>query len=457
MIPLAKDTQQAIGAFAEKVENRTLLFEKMALAKSWGHESRFDDANRFNILRASSNGTEILSDDRDVSYAKARKNGKNAAQESYKAKVAGALAGQALLNDHTLLQTRLRQTNRFIDDLQQSYKGRIETFVGTLESRLLVNMAGGIMENAGIALDRCFGLPYIPGSAIKGVARNHALWQIQQEEDMSKKAELSQLALLAFGYTKTELLKKDFCWAGGSQLVEQLLQKLPSQEDFQGLCSFLPAYPQSGSFGIVAECMTPHPEAAQAAMGKGSPRPLFYPAVERDSSFVFCVIGHRIAECQQITEELNQRVLAQASTWLQVAIQENGIGAKTGAGYGWFRIDHAAEAKRAETAQKQRMEEQAAAAEAKAKVEAQAAEETRRSNLSEDERICEDLSKLSQPEFADYAKNLHEKNAVEQKAFCSLLAGSEADQWKRWKKAKKWKSRVEAIRSLAAQHSINLN
>ena len=43
-----------------------------------------------------------------------------------------------------------------------------------LQSRLLVNMAGGVMENAGLCLDR-FGLPCIPGSAVKGCARRAAL------------------------------------------------------------------------------------------------------------------------------------------------------------------------------------------------------------------------------------------------------------------------------------------
>ncbi|MDA1277404.1 MAG: RAMP superfamily CRISPR-associated protein [Verrucomicrobia bacterium] len=38
----------------------------------------------------------------------------------------------------------------------------------------MVNMAGGVMENAGLCLDR-FGMPYIPGSAVKGCARRAAL------------------------------------------------------------------------------------------------------------------------------------------------------------------------------------------------------------------------------------------------------------------------------------------
>lgn len=49
-----------------------------------------------------------------------------------------------------------------------------EVLYAQLQSRLMVNMAGGVMENAGLCLDR-FGMPYIPGSAVKGCARRAAL------------------------------------------------------------------------------------------------------------------------------------------------------------------------------------------------------------------------------------------------------------------------------------------
>src|ERR1035437_3544712 len=92
MIPLAKDTRNAIGAFADKVENRSLLFQKMVLAKNWGHEARFNDANRFNVLRACSSGGKLLGEDRDAAASKARRGGRNADAAAYKAKVAGAMA-----------------------------------------------------------------------------------------------------------------------------------------------------------------------------------------------------------------------------------------------------------------------------------------------------------------------------------------------------------------------------
>ncbi len=54
-----------------------------------------------------------------------------------------------------------------------------------LQSRLMVNMAGGVMENAGLCLDR-FGLPYIPGSAVKGCARRTALAALREWCEMGQ-------------------------------------------------------------------------------------------------------------------------------------------------------------------------------------------------------------------------------------------------------------------------------
>lgn len=48
------------------------------------------------------------------------------------------------------------------------------TIHARLQARLMVNMSGGVMENAGLCLDR-YGLPYIPGAAVKGCARRMAL------------------------------------------------------------------------------------------------------------------------------------------------------------------------------------------------------------------------------------------------------------------------------------------
>lgn len=49
-----------------------------------------------------------------------------------------------------------------------------EIVLAQLQGRLMVNLAGGVMENANLLFDR-YGYPLIPGSAIKGLARRMAL------------------------------------------------------------------------------------------------------------------------------------------------------------------------------------------------------------------------------------------------------------------------------------------
>jgi CRISPR-associated protein Cmr6 len=120
-----------------------------------------------------------------------------------------------------------------------------ETIYAQLQSRLMVNMAGGVMENAGLCVDR-FGLPYIRGSAAKGCTRRVALAALhewcetgvrpgdeQDGQDNLFKATCAQfqsppdmLAAIArvFGWSeqdwsdlKTEgRFKSDFAWACGS-------------------------------------------------------------------------------------------------------------------------------------------------------------------------------------------------------------------------------------------------
>lgn len=64
-----------------------------------------------------------------------------------------------------------------------------------LQARLMVNMAGGVMENAGLCLDR-FGVPYIPGSAVKGCARRMAIQNLLEARE-SKEADGKLARLLA--------------------------------------------------------------------------------------------------------------------------------------------------------------------------------------------------------------------------------------------------------------------
>jgi len=450
MIPLAKDTRESIGAFAERVENRSLLFQKMVISKTVLHDvNRFDDAQRFNVLRATHEGDLVLQEEATSARAYANRGGGNAAASTYKAKVAGSLA-TIRTDNPDLANSRIRSNNRFLLDIEKSYAGRASTFVATLGGRLLINMAGGVMENSGLSLDRITGLPCIPGTAVKGVTRHAALWEIRRETNMEKQKQLLRAALAVFGFAPNDLTHKgDLLWAiTGNQSQLDAARAGFNTETYKGVCSFVAAHPSSiENLRIVAEVLTPH--------FNNNLRPIFFPAVEAGSEFGFAIIGQRSPHLQDL--QLTQ-LLDQAKRWLQSALTESGIGAKTGSGYGWFQIDPQAEEKRrAQLAEEQqRIEDELKAAEEKAaeelaKLEKELAEAARRDALSPEELASEIILKLNDQDFAEFAKQLAEKTEPEQRAFIAiLLSGPYKDTRKRWKQKKPeiWTSVTSAADTL---------
>jgi CRISPR-associated protein Cmr6 len=444
MIPLPKDTREAVGDFGEKVENRSLLFEKMVLPKTWGHRSKkFDDANRFNVLRASTAGSQLLSTD-----------GKQAAKKGKheEAEIAAAMA-KVKVDDPELAKRQIENAKNLLSLIQLSYEGRAHTLVAKLRGRLLINMAGGVQENAGMSLDRCFGLPFIPGSAVKGATRNAALWDIRSTSDIGAKKEKLEAALAGFGFAKQDLSPSgEFVWAAEPdvEMVEHIAGRLAPDGAFSGLLSFLPAQPLTPP-QVIAEVLTPHPGAQDAANGNGSPRPIFFPAVKEGSEFGFAFVQTRELE-GIIPESMQARIAA----WLECAITSNGIGAKTGAGYGWFSVDPQAEQLRREEAEDQARRKREREQKEALEKEVQREEERRLQQLSPQELASETIKKLSQEEFATFAKNLGEKTEHEKEAFLAVLGSKEhKDTRKRWsrKKPEIW----AVVQSQAAQIGIAFN
>lgn len=466
MIAQAADTREILGDFAHRISNRSLLFEKMPLAKTWGHpEGRFNDATRFNVLRASTNGADFLraaADDSRRETEKAQRNGKDPVVHQYRARIAAELC-QVEVDNASLAKLRVESGLDFLALLEKSNPGNCEAFVGKLGGRLLINMAGGVQENAGIALDRCCGLPFIPGSAIKGVSRHAALWEIRSCKDRAARREMLRAAMIAFGFVGQDLEQRtlkngvvtNWAWAAGEDfsLISEILSEMDSPQDFKGLVTFLPATPaDTESVRIVAEGLTPHTDAQT---GKEAERlvPLTFPAVERGSRFSFAMVLNR-----RLPENAPRDLLSIARQWLENAVTGTGVGAKTSAGYGWFTVDSAAGEKiladAAELAAKQK-----AIAEEKRKEEEQLQAETaRKEALSPLDLLTEEIAALDDQSFFEKAKAAAEDTLPpdEFRAFINVLKSSnKKDRRKQWKKKKPdlWAS----LQSAAAKTETTLD
>lgn len=340
MIPMASDLAPLIGEFAEGVENRSLLFEKFSLPKLDLEGRQWKDAGRWSVLRIVTRGGDLLRE--DSSNFRRRASGRNvdprnAEQFEAQAQVAEKLSKVGLFD--TLSGKALEKNKRFLEELSTTYGKRVATLEARLAGRLLVNLAGGVVENAGICLDRCFGLPYLPGSAVKGIVRATALWEITAESG-EKKRELLRKAMLIFGHNGNDLKKGDFAWAAGET---GLAVKIAGEEvDRKGCVTFLPGLPL-GTPKLVVDMINSHyPKYYQGRSKKATddenPVPNYFPAVEAGSAFGFALVVEGLPEnCEVGTEA----ILAQARAWLEAAITQKGAGAKAAAGYGWFQVGDA--------------------------------------------------------------------------------------------------------------------
>lgn len=168
-----------------------------------------------------------------------------------------------------------------------------------LQERMLINLNDGLLENAGTSLHRHFGQPFIPGSAVKGIARVAAKESVKEHPEQQK-----------------------------------LLDDVFGREDRSdgGKVSFLAAIPV-GCAHLEVDVLAPHHmkyywKARQYLQAYDSEEPMtvFFLAIPKNTEFCFTLIP-----LQGRTD-----LLEPATLWLITALTQHGVGARTSAGYGWF-------------------------------------------------------------------------------------------------------------------------
>lgn len=322
-----------------------------------------------------------------------------------------------------------------------------------LKSRLMVNMAGGVMENAGLCLDR-FGVPYIPGSAGKGCARRMAVQILLEAREANEPTDklvplLADIALV-FGWgeqdwrlmsdlkprrTETdeqfqkrwEQERSDFAYACGDALWPQIREvvrkrlcadlkckEFPSH--FAGSVSFLPAYPdQLPANDLELDVLTcHHPKYYRGdadmpvALDTEEPNPVVFPAVspgkgtEQDRC-VFSLVVLPLRSEHNCLSRSATKLHALTSEWLRKGLETFGLGAKTAAGYGWFDAsekfngEFKAQLVQQASVETERIKQQRAGEEQQAREAAEkAAREMQRATLTPDEPWLERFKVLSE-------------------------------------------------------------
>ncbi len=174
----------------------------------------------------------------------------------------------------------------------------VKSFKAKLVWRFVVGLGAAHVLETSITLHRLFGLPIIPGSALKGAARAYAT--------LAEKKEDNDPELIAvFGTTEK---------AGSVIFLDAIPAEVPQ---FQ-LDIMNPHYPN------YYRTRGQHPPADWE-----SPNPVFFLTVHM-ASYQFALAARH---------ESGNRLLDTAEKWLRGALSELGIGAKTSAGYGYWTIE----------------------------------------------------------------------------------------------------------------------
>lgn len=210
---------------------------------------------------------------------------------------------------------------------QLDLPARTECVWGELRSRLAVNLAGGILENANICLHPHFGYPYLPGSAVKGLAR-HAAWCKWNEAKGQLKKDLAKRIATVFGYPTGDKSLDDALEADEDASAEK--------KDHAGCVAFLGAFPEDKA-NIEVDVLTCHHAkyysgSKPQATDDENPNVQPFPVVVSGTTFCFPLVPLRRGKGEkEMTDAMED-----AKKWLSAAIEVNGAGAKTAAGYGWF-------------------------------------------------------------------------------------------------------------------------
>lgn len=438
-IPMPGDLADLIGSAAQHVENRSLLLDKFVFHKRWPvvEEStrrgrdfvKWDEATRWSFLRIAEGSDKLLR--KEAVQKRQKASGRNVEPENKERYLAEAKIAETLANSRwgaltELSALRASHTRRFLNLFRTAYGERASVTIGQLEGRLAINLADSLIQNAGICLDRLFGLPYIPGSAVKGVCRHTALEELRTASK-DRQAELLAALAAVFGTADNDFQNGDLKpWAGLCS---------GRNADHKGAVSFLPAYPVNRETRIAVDLTNVHyPDYYRRGrdedLSNERPQPNPFPVVEVGAQFAFCLVLNGVNK--------DANLLTHARRWLEAALTVRGLGAKTAAGYGWFSIrpdvldELDAEEKQLAEASRQEAEAKRLAAEAK-EVEA-----ARKASLSPEAAAAEELLQLNDEAFSAFAKQLADKDEASQRAFISLLTNNKdkRDRWKNWKKKK---------------------
>ena len=436
-IAMTRDVAALIGDLAERVENRSLLLDKFLFHKQWpivldekGDSVKWDDASRWSLICLEEDAGSILNS--EANEIERRNSGSQVSEENRQKGLREAEMARKLAKIHhdsaDLASRRAEHTRRFLPLFLSAGKDRCAIIIGQNEGRLALNLSDGLIQNAGMSLDRLFGMPCIPGSAIKGVSRHAALNELKSATSTETAKAVFDDFRLVFGTSDADFDENK----GELRDYKAMLGERPVNH--KGCVSFLPAYPVNHARVVVDLVNVHYPEyyktGDERKLGEEKPLPNYFPCVETGAQFAFCLMLTALGRD-------GENLLARAREWLEIAITVRGLGGKTAAGYGWFSLKPDVLARLMNEEETRREELGKKAQEQAEKVAAETAEKERMASLTPEARASEIIMSLDDQGFAAFAKSIAQKQEHEKRAFQRCLSSkAKRERLRGWKKNK---------------------
>jgi CRISPR-associated protein Cmr6 len=318
-IYMAKDVREALGESVQKCQSISLLLDKYAILNSEWEESK-----RASLAMAIAGNKKWLDDQK----SRAERGNNQLRTNIIREAVDGVAESRHLHSD--LEQKHIDSQIHYRSSLD-----RVRHLCASSTAPLIVNHAGGVLENAGLCLHRFTSIPYISGSAIKGAARRAAVSRLKEQKNQDEKLSLLNTILEVFGWTKPDLASKeenDLYWA-----FEKDIPAMPHEEHVGGVV-FLDSFPLEVPSLMIDVLACHHPKYYQGknthATDDENPNIQTFPAIKKGARYLFSILP---VGKKSTTEVCKTSLVEAALDFLREGIEEFGIGAKTAAGYGRFR------------------------------------------------------------------------------------------------------------------------
>jgi CRISPR-associated protein Cmr6 len=225
--------------------------------------------------------------------------------------------------------TNINKTKQKMMDSLKESGYLIEQFDLKLQWRLIVGLGASHPQETSMTLHHIFGIPYIPGSALKGASRHYMIWKFvdENEEELKSLLGKSNFAELLKELNKALEKEKNLTVSVGNISFKDLIHIFGTQNR-QGKIIFFDAYPIE-EIKLKIDIMNPHyPDyytKDKPPTDWQNPIPIKFLTVE-DTKFRFYLAA----------KDKDQNLLNHARKILNDALLNYGVGAKTSLGYGLF-------------------------------------------------------------------------------------------------------------------------